>query len=115
MNARKIFGILAIVSALGACSTRRSEPFTGAVPSGNPRLDRGRIAFAQHCYKCHPGGEGGLGPAINDKPLPEFLIKMQVRVGLGAMPSFHRADLSDADLDALVHYLKVLRGQRVSR
>ena len=58
------------------------------------------------------GGEAGLGPAINDKPLPEFLIKTQVRVGLGAMPSFHRRQINEDELDDLIRYLKALRGNR---
>jgi mono/diheme cytochrome c family protein len=74
-------------------------------------VERGRIVFMQHCHKCHPGGAAGLAPAINDKPLPEFLMKTQVRVGLGAMPSFHQNEISGGDLDDLIRYLKELRGQ----
>lgn len=51
----------------------------------------------------------GLGPAINDKPLPGWLIKTQVRQGLGAMPSFDESELSETDLDALVAYLAALK------
>lgn len=102
---------LGVLAVLAACTARRGEPFTGGSPDGDLRVQRGRIVFMQHCHKCHPGGEAGLGPAINDKPLPEFLIKTQVRVGLGAMPSFHRIDISDRELDDLVRYLKALRGQ----
>jgi mono/diheme cytochrome c family protein len=61
------------------------------------------------CYQCHPGGMAGLGPAINDKPLPGWLIKTQVRQGLGAMPSFDESELSDADLEALVEYISALK------
>jgi mono/diheme cytochrome c family protein len=64
-----------------------------------------------HCHKCHPNGEAGLAPGINDKPLPEFLMKTQVRVGLGAMPSFSREQISDQELDDLIRYLKTLRGE----
>ncbi|HEX5177020.1 MAG TPA: cytochrome c [Chthoniobacteraceae bacterium] len=95
---------------MAACSARRGEPFTGSVPVGDPRVGHGRIAFMQHCHKCHPNGEAGLGPGINDKPLPEFLMKTQVRVGLGAMPSFSRAQIDDEELDDVIRYLKALRG-----
>jgi mono/diheme cytochrome c family protein len=117
MKAR-LLALPAIGCALGliaACSTRRSEPFTGSVPAGNPQVERGRISFMWHCHKCHPGGESGLGTALNDKPLPEFLIKSQVRLGLGAMPSFPRDQISDGELDDLVRYLKALRGQKPRR
>ena len=63
----------------------------------------------EHCHQCHPGGAGGLGPAINDKPLPKTLIATQVRAGLGAMPAFSAKEISDQDVDAIVAYLKHLR------
>ena len=102
-------GALAVLTACS--SARRGEPLTGSAPVGDSRVERGRIAFMQHCHKCHPGGESGLAPGINDKPLPEFLMKTQVRAGLGAMPSFSHEQLSDRDLDAIIRYLKTLRGQ----
>ncbi len=109
-----LFARIMIVCGLGvlsACSARRGEPFTGGAPTGDSRVEHGRIVFMQNCHKCHPGGEAGLGPSINDKPLPEFLMKTQVRVGLGAMPSFHRNRISGRDLDDLIRYLKALRRQ----
>jgi mono/diheme cytochrome c family protein len=108
-----VFTFLAgIAVVLAGCSARRGEPLTGARHGGDPRIERGRVVFMQHCNKCHPGGEAGLGPAINDKPLPEFLMKTQVRVGLGAMPSFHRQQISDQELDDLIRFMKALRGNR---
>jgi mono/diheme cytochrome c family protein len=74
----------------------------------------GERVFMAQCQQCHPGGAAGLGPAINNKPLPAFLIRYQVRRGLGAMPEFDEAVISDADLDALVAYLQELRRQRAS-
>jgi hypothetical protein len=40
-----------------------------------------------YCYKCHPGGEAGLGPSTNAVMAPNFIRKFQVRHGLGVMPS----------------------------
>jgi mono/diheme cytochrome c family protein len=98
---------------ISGCSARRSEPIVGAHHGFTPNLEHGRIVFMQHCQKCHPGGEAGLGPGINDKPLPEFLIATQVRVGLGAMPSFGRDLITDEELDHLIRYLKALRGNKI--
>jgi mono/diheme cytochrome c family protein len=70
---------------------------------------RGQIVFMKNCHQCHPGGEAGLAPAINNKPFPEFLKKFQVRHGLGAMPSFSDGRISDDELDDLMEYLKTLR------
>jgi len=63
----------------------------------------------KHCHQCHPGGEAGLGPALTNKPLPMFLVRAQVRYGLGAMPTFTREDLIDEDLDDLLDYLAALK------
>lgn len=109
-----LLGAIVLGAALIAgCSARRGEPIVGGRRGLTPDLERGRILFMQHCHKCHPGGEAGLGPAINDKPLPEFLIATQVRVGLGAMPSFHRHELTDDELASLIRYLKALRGRKI--
>jgi len=100
------FGLLVL---LAACSARRSEPIAGPMTLATPELRQGEIAFDRHCSHCHPGGEKGLAPAINNKPLPGFMIKTQVRHGAGAMPAFSEKELSREELDALVRYLKALR------
>lgn len=99
--------ILLVLSA--GCSARRSEPVAGPFVPSSPVLARGEVAFDQHCSRCHPGGERGLAPAINNKPLPGFLMKFQVRHGGGTMPAFSEKELPDEDLDALVKYLKALK------
>jgi mono/diheme cytochrome c family protein len=110
---RALIAVLAAglaASLISGCgSARRSEPIKGAVAINDPQVARGRLAFMAKCNYCHPGGEAGLGPALNDKPLPEFLIKTQIRVGLGAMPAFPPQEISDADVDAIVAYMKAIR------
>ena len=76
----------------------------------DPVVARGQKVFFQHCHQCHPHGQGGLGPAIVNKPLPEFLMKFQVRHGLGTMPSFGAEKIPPSDLEALMAYLKAVRG-----
>lgn len=94
---------------LAACgSPRRAE--TVAVPTDLPaEAEKGEQLFMNFCYKCHPGGTAGLGPSLNDKPLPGFAIKFQVREGWGVMPSFKKDVISAEELDDIVHYLKELR------
>ena len=104
--------ILLVAGFVGCGSSRRDAPYTAPLSNDDPDVLRGQIVFAAHCYQCHPGGAGGLGPAINDKPLPVFLIKTQVRQGLGAMPAFSEQQISDADLDTIPKYLKALRALR---
>lgn len=103
--------IAGLLLAAGCGSARRGVPIAGPL-----RLDeeaqRGERVFMAYCQKCHPGGEAGLGPALNDKPLPGFLIRYQVRHGLGVMPPHSKAEISPEALDDLVAYLVRLRRHR---
>jgi mono/diheme cytochrome c family protein len=94
--------------ATGCGSARRAEPLVGPIQL-NEQQQLGRQVFSQHCYQCHPNGAGGVGPAINDKPLPQKLIRAQVRAGLGNMPGFDKDHISDEELKAVSAYLRTLR------
>ena len=117
MMVRKIIAGAALIAVcaftLACASARRREPLATPAPL-DVQAERGRAVFMANCHQCHPGGEAGLGPAINDKPLPEFLKKFQVRHGLGAMPSFSEQKISDEHLDDLMAYLNALRRNRTS-
>jgi mono/diheme cytochrome c family protein len=108
--ASTLLGFVALTAGCGG--ERAGTPYTRAVDVNDPQVALGRQVFAAHCYQCHPGGAGGVAPAINDKPLPEQLIKTQVRAGLGAMPGFDKDRINDEQLDAVVRYLKELRAVR---
>jgi mono/diheme cytochrome c family protein len=88
---------------------QRGEPAGPPVAPHSAREARGEVVFDHLCYKCHPGGEQGLGVALNDKPLPSTAIRFQIRTGAGAMPKFSKHDLSDDDLDAVVSYVRAMR------
>lgn len=92
----------------GCSSSRRSEPMAGPLALDDQQR-RGQRVFMKQCSQCHPGGEAGLGPAINNKPLPGFLIRFQVRHGLGAMPAFSEERVTDSELTDVIAYLKALR------
>ena len=92
-----------------ACSARRGIPTEKPIVLETQQLQKGEKAFMNYCNKCHPGGAAGLGPAINNKPLPGFLMKIQVRHGLGVMPGFDKEIISKEELDNLVEYLKEIR------
>ncbi|WDT80226.1 MAG: cytochrome c [Candidatus Manganitrophus sp.] len=66
--------------------SRSPHPFTAS----SSTVTRGETIFMHACNQCHPKGEAGLGPALNNKPLPAFMIRFQVRHGLGAMPAFSK-------------------------
>ncbi|UYZ59903.1 c-type cytochrome [Hymenobacter latericus] len=102
--------------ALAACSTaRRSEPLGGSLSvGGNEQVQRGHQVFMLNCQKCHPGGEAGAGPALNNVPLPGAALRFRIRsraffAGVGRMPSFKQHEISAEQLDDLVAYMKALR------
>ncbi|WP_146896139.1 c-type cytochrome [Adhaeribacter aerolatus] len=107
------FGVAVILLAAGCGSARRSEPLRGPLTL-NEQLQRGQIVFMNNCHKCHPGGEAGVGPSINNVPLTKGILKFRVRskaflLGLGRMPSFKKHEISRQELNDLVRYIKVLK------
>lgn len=93
-----------VASACG--SPQRAAPLlSGAMPGPM----ESRLLFENNCHTCHPHGAAGLGPPLNNKPLPEFAIRAQVRKGLGAMPAFSQEMISDGDLEKIAKYVQALR------
>lgn len=82
-------------------------------------LEKGQHLFDYYCSSCH--GIGHDHPATlalnkrygDEKPgalmlrndVPPNLTKYYVRTGASVMPFFRKADISDADLDAIASYL----------
>lgn len=96
--------------ALAACAAEhRSAPAVGPFVPASTEQARGERVYFVFCHQCHPGGAAGLGPAINDKPLPEFAMRAQIRAGAGAMPAFPEHEISDSDVAAVVAYMVALR------
>ncbi|WP_276496946.1 c-type cytochrome [Pontibacter litorisediminis] len=107
-------GLFFLIVAGGCSTAKRGEPISGPLNLDTEQLERGQLVFMQHCQKCHPGGEAGVGLPINNVPLPKGLLKFRVRskaflLGLGRMPSFKEEEISDRDLEALVSYIKELK------
>lgn len=75
----------------------------------NPRLAEGQRLFMEHCNQCHVGGAAGVGPSLNDKPLPPWLVRFQVRHGFGGMPAYSRRVISDRELEDVITYVRYLR------
>ena len=112
MNRLSCIPIAFVAALLGACgSARRGEPLIGERQPPNAKLALGERVFDRNCSQCHPGGESGLGPALNNKPLPQFAMKIQVRNGVGAMPRFSSSEITDEQLSAVTAYVVWLRRQ----
>jgi len=102
------FCYIAVICLLlcSQCALRKSEPLKAkAFAPGNKKVQLGEMVFMAHCNKCHPGGEAGLGPALNSNPAPQFIKRFQMRHGLGVMPSFKANEISSEDLHAISRYL----------
>jgi mono/diheme cytochrome c family protein len=101
---------LIVCVMLAACGAQqRGEPQGPPVAAATADEPHGRELFQKLCYKCHPGGAAGLGPALNNKPLPELAVRTQIRKGVGAMPSFGDELLGDADVAAIARFVHELR------
>jgi mono/diheme cytochrome c family protein len=98
-----------------SCGTaKRSEPVKGKMDIKSEGIAKGQMVFMNNCHKCHPGGQAGAGPSINNIHLPGFLIRMRVRdkaflLGLGRMPSFKINEISRLEMDDLILYLDALK------
>ncbi|MEJ8801079.1 c-type cytochrome [Pontibacter sp. H249] len=104
------FLMLLLLSYCG--SARRGAPIYAPLAIESEAVANGEAVYMTYCNKCHPGGAAGLGPAINNKPLPGFMIKLQVRKGFGVMPAFKEEHITDQQLDNLVAYLKELKAAK---
>jgi len=97
---------------LGGCSgavQRVGEPFSRAPEVETEQIALGQRVFMQHCHQCHPHGEGGIAPMLNDRAFPRLLVDLQVRHGFGAMPAFPRSVITNEELGALNEYMRALR------
>ncbi|MCC9168160.1 c-type cytochrome [Pontibacter harenae] len=93
-----------------ACGTaKRGTPHYASVATTKEAVAKGEVVYNIYCQKCHPGGATGVGPALNNKPLPGTAIRFQVRHGMGMMPAFKEDVISDEEMDNLIAYMKVLR------
>jgi len=107
------------LALIGGCTTsslcpcrpaaRRPNVIPDAQLRNNPRLAEGQRVFMEHCNQCHVGGAAGLGPSLNDKRIPNWFVRIQVRRGVGAMPSYSSDAISDGQLDDIVSYIRYLR------
>ncbi|WP_439881252.1 c-type cytochrome [Pontibacter sp. MBLB2868] len=104
-----VAGFFLLLSLSNCGTARRGVPMFAPLQIENPAVAKGEAVFKSHCQKCHPGGTAGLAPSLNNKPLPGFMIRYQVRHGLGMMPAFKEDHLPKEDLDNLIAYLKELK------
>jgi len=86
-----------------------SEPTSSGPVTLTKEEFEGMKLFMRKCNKCHPGGEKGKGPSLNDKETPNFLIHWQVRLGGGDMPKFTDEEISKEQLKEITAFVKLMQ------
>ena len=112
---RKMILAWLCAALLASCSTP-VEPFAGAPAARTSAAIDGAALYRRQCAICHStGGFGatmlarrlGADKAALDQrsDLDPAYVRVVVRKGLGDMPPFTRAELPDAELEAVAQYL----------
>ena len=96
--------------AAGTTNAQTSDAQIGAqtpqpTPGGN-QLAQGRQVFDRACGRCHPGGEEDVGPRIINKNMDQARVQKQIREGTGRMRAIPPTKLPDANMPALMAYLR---------
>jgi len=107
--------ILAVAIAVTLMATvvsaqEPSQTQSAAVPGPDDALNGEKI-FGSSCGFCHQGGGrvAGRGPKLAGTDRPDEYLLNRIRVGKeGAMPAYGRA-FSEAQLKALVAYIRSLK------
>ena len=94
---------------ISSCSAPEKTLYATPKELPTKELQDGRKLFNEYCASCHPGGMSGVGLAIINKPLPEFLIEFQIRNGVGVMPAFDKKMLTHKQVEQIAEYLVYLR------
>ena len=93
---------LLVPVVLAACDS-------GGDSGGLPRS--GEVVFARYCNTCHPGGGLGAGPSLI-RALPNLSdgqLRDIVRHGKSRMPGFTEQEISNAELDDLIGFVRGLK------
>ncbi|MBO9518729.1 MAG: cytochrome c [Porphyrobacter sp.] len=132
---RRLSLALATLAATGLLGVAGVAIAQGGQAPAAPKVVKadlpGRTVFEHQCAPCHGAGPGDDGApmlpgtaALTRRyggemagalelrdDLDGDALRLFVRHGIGAMPSFRKAELSDADIDAIAAYLKATAEQ----
>ena len=120
LTQRKALLLAFVVSTLSLCGTVGSALLVRAITGRSPTVEsrnvndktviEGRQIFVKHCVECHGlDACGEEAPDLHDLRAGDRLIRQIITSGIeGEMPAYGKA-LNDADVRALVGYLRTLR------
>jgi mono/diheme cytochrome c family protein len=108
------FGLAPVLQSTKAADSRR-EPQTGTNPAkvagaSDSGTEPGHKLFDRNCAHCHgDDARGDEGPNLHGLTLSDARIAKRIREGLkGEMPAFGKK-LNDADIQALIAYIRTLK------
>src|ERR1700745_1281410 len=102
-----LFVILLVLLIAQPCSAAAQQAATTST------LDIPQL-FATTCGWCHSDGGrvAGKGPQLMNTQRDDDFIRTRIKVGKqGAMPAF-RSTFSDADIEAIIHYIRTLNPEQ---
>jgi mono/diheme cytochrome c family protein len=120
LTQRKALLLAVVVSTLSLCATVGSTEFVRAITKQSRTVEsrnvndqtviEGRRIFVKHCVECHGfDARGEEGPDLHDLRTGDRLMRQIITGGIkGEMPAYGKA-LNEADVRALVGYLRTLR------
>ena len=109
--------VLAAAVSRPAAAVADPQPAPGgaqraAPATGGDLLTVGRQRFNRACGRCHPGGREDIGPSLLGKNWAEDRMTRQIRRGGGRMRPINPNKLPNADLPALMAYLRSIHAVR---
>ncbi len=91
----------------GRATARPGTPVVASTTAASAAS--GRTLFDRVCGRCHPGGNEDTGPRILGIAWSEARVRTQIRSGSARMRAIATSRLADADMPALITYLRSLR------
>ncbi len=102
---------VSLLTTLASAIVFGEQSRRGESPVVNPEIAiQGRQLFVSHCAECHSFDARGLeGPDLHNLRARDALIRQIITGGIkGEMPAYGKV-LSDADVRALIRYLRTLK------
>jgi len=101
--------VLQQVQAEDSSQVQKPSPVIAAAAPDRPS-ERGQALFGRNCAHCHgDDARGDEGPSLYNLALSDARIAKRIREGIkGEMPKFG-SKLNDADIQALITYLRTLK------
>jgi ubiquinol-cytochrome c reductase cytochrome c subunit len=104
LSRRERDALTAYVASLG------NGPHIPAPDPASGDIAEGRELFTEHCAGCHQVvAEGGIMPGAKAPPLDRATpvqIAEAVRIGPYVMPTFSKKDITDAQLNSIIAYVR---------